>query len=93
MRFKLQTDYGLRAMVYMAAKQANCTTDEIASYYDISSAHLGRVIRRLQSHGFVKAIRGRRGGVRLDRRSRLDLVGNSRAQEGGSNTTTRMLIR
>ena len=67
MRFKLQTDYGLRAMVYMAAIQANCTTDEIASYYDISSAHLGRVIRRLQSHGFVKAIRGRRGGVRLDR--------------------------
>ncbi len=54
-------------MVYMAAKQANCTTDEIASYYGISSAHLGRVIRRLQSHGFVKAIRGRRGGVRLDR--------------------------
>ena len=68
MRFKLQTDYALRAMVYMAAKQGgNCTTDEIASYFDISSAHLGRVIRRLQNHGFVKAIRGRRGGVRLDR--------------------------
>lgn len=67
MRFKLQTDYALRAMVYMAAKQGNCTTDEIASYYDISSAHLGRVIRRLQNHGYVKAIRGRRGGVRLDR--------------------------
>ena len=33
------------------------------------------------------------GGVRLDRGSRLDLVGNSRAQEGDSNTTTRMLIR
>ena len=67
MRFKLQTDYALRAMVFMAAKQGNCTTDEIANYYDISSAHLGRVIRRLQNHGYVKAIRGRRGGVRLDR--------------------------
>ena len=33
------------------------------------------------------------GGVRLDRGSRLDLVGNSRAQEGDPNTTTRMLIR
>jgi len=55
-------------MVYMAAKQgSNCTTDEIAAYFEISSAHLGRVIRRLQNHGYVKAIRGRRGGVHLDR--------------------------
>ncbi|MAG57091.1 MAG: hypothetical protein CMJ83_12430 [Planctomycetes bacterium] len=68
MRFKLQTDYALRALVYMAAKQGeNCTTDEIAGYFQISAAHLGRVIRRLQNHGYVKAIRGRRGGVRLDR--------------------------
>ena len=67
MRFKLQTDYALRAMVYMASKDGNCTTDEIASYFEISSAHLGRVIRRLQSHGYVKAIRGRRGGVHIDR--------------------------
>jgi len=54
-------------MVYMASKDGNCTTDEIASYFEISSAHLGRVIRRLQSHGYVKAIRGRRGGVHIDR--------------------------
>jgi Rrf2 family nitric oxide-sensitive transcriptional repressor len=54
--------------MYMSAKQgSNCTTDEIAAYYRISSAHLGRVIRRLQGYGYVKAIRGRKGGVRLAR--------------------------
>lgn len=68
MRFRLQTDYALRALMFMSAKQGtNCTTDEIAAYYRISSAHLGRVIRRLQGYGFVKAIRGRKGGVRLAR--------------------------
>ncbi len=66
MRFRLQTDYALRALMFMATKNGgNCTTDEIAGYYRISSAHLGRVIRRLQGHGYVKAIRGRKGGVRL----------------------------
>lgn len=76
MRFKLQTDYALRALVYLAAKDGNCTTDEIAEYYEISSAHLGRVIRRLQKYGYVKAIRGRRGGVRLDREASAIVLGD-----------------
>jgi len=67
-RFRLQTDYALKAILYLAMKgDANSTTEEIAEFYDISAAHLGRVIRRLQRYGYVKAIRGRRGGVRLDR--------------------------
>lgn len=77
MRFKLQTDYALRALVYMAARKGgNCTTDEIAAYYQISAAHLGRVIRRLQRMGYVKAIRGRKGGVRLDKDPGQLLVGD-----------------
>lgn len=76
MRFRLQTDYALRALMYMSAKQgSNCTTDEIAAYYEISSAHLGRVIRRLQGYGYVKAIRGRKGGVRLARDPKAFTVG------------------
>jgi Rrf2 family nitric oxide-sensitive transcriptional repressor len=60
----------------MAAKRgANCTTDEIAAYFGISAAHLGRVIRRLQKYGYVKAIRGRRGGVRLDREPQAVFLG------------------
>ena len=67
MRFKLQTDYALRALVFMAVNgDRNCTTEEIAEYHEISAAHLGRVIRRLQKLGYVRAIRGRKGGVRLD---------------------------
>ena len=67
MRFRLQTDYALKALLYLATSRgANSTTEEIAALYQISAAHLGRVIRRLQRYGYVKAIRGRRGGVRLD---------------------------
>jgi Rrf2 family nitric oxide-sensitive transcriptional repressor len=66
-RFRLQTDYALRALTYLAAKGQPATTDEIAAHHAISSAHLGRVIRRLQAMGYMKAVRGRKGGVRLAR--------------------------
>jgi Rrf2 family transcriptional regulator, nitric oxide-sensitive transcriptional repressor len=66
-KFRLQTDYALRALTYLAAKGHPATTDEIAAHYAISSAHLGRVIRRLQAMGYMKAVRGRKGGVRLAR--------------------------
>jgi Rrf2 family nitric oxide-sensitive transcriptional repressor len=66
-KFRLQTDYALRALTYLAAKGQPATTDEIASHHAISSAHLGRVIRRLQAMGYMKAVRGRKGGVRLAR--------------------------
>lgn len=66
-KFRLQTDYALRALTYLAAKGQPATTDEIAAHHAISSAHLGRVIRRLQSMGYMKAVRGRKGGVRLAR--------------------------
>lgn len=67
MKFRLQTDYALRALTFLAAKGGPATTDEIAGHYGISSAHLGRVIRRLQAIGFMKAVRGRKGGVRIAR--------------------------
>jgi Rrf2 family nitric oxide-sensitive transcriptional repressor len=61
----------------MAARQGqNCTTEEIAAYYQISAAHLGRVIRRLQKMGYVKAIRGRKGGVRLDKEPEQLILGD-----------------
>jgi Rrf2 family transcriptional regulator, nitric oxide-sensitive transcriptional repressor len=66
-KFRLQTDYALRALTYLAGKGQPATTDEIAAHHSISSAHLGRVIRRLQAMGYMKAVRGRKGGVRLAR--------------------------
>lgn len=87
MRFRLQTDYALKAILFLAIRgESNSTTEEIAQYYDISAAHLGRVIRRLQRYGYVKAIRGRRGGVRLDRDPTTLTVGEivETLEEGGS---------
>ncbi len=87
MRFRLQTDYALKALLFLARKgEANSTTEEIAEFYGISAAHLGRVIRRLQRYGFVKAIRGRRGGVRLNRDPQHLTLGEivETLEEGGS---------
>ncbi len=75
MKFRLQTDYALRALTFLAAKGTPATTDEIANHYAISSAHLGRVIRRLQNMGFMKAVRGRKGGVRLARDAKALTLG------------------
>ena len=87
MRFRLQTDYALKAILFLAARNgANSTTEEIAAFYGISAAHLGRVIRKLQKQGFVKAIRGRRGGVLLDRDPTELTLGEvvNWCEEGGS---------
>lgn len=87
MRFGLQTDYALKAMLFLAHRgDANSTTEEIAEFYGMSAAHLGRVIRRLQKYGFVKAIRGRRGGVRLNRDPHHLTLGEvvETLEEGGS---------
>ncbi len=87
MRFRLQTDYALKALLFLARRgEANSTTEEIAEFYGISAAHLGRVIRRLQKYGLVKAIRGRRGGVRLNRDPQQLTLGEivQTLEEGGS---------
>ena len=87
MRFRLQTDYALKALLFLARRgEANSTTEEIAESYGISAAHLGRVIRRLQKYGLVKAIRGRRGGVRLNRDPQHLTLGEivETLEEGGS---------
>lgn len=87
MRFQLQTDYALKALLYLTAHPGTkCTTEEIAALYQISAAHLGRVIRRLQKHGYVKAVRGRRGGVRLDRDPERLILGEvvETLEEGGT---------
>jgi len=86
-RFRLQTDYALKALLFLARRgDANSTTEEIADFYGISAAHLGRVIRRLQKYGLVKAIRGRRGGVRLNREPQHLTLGEivETLEEGGS---------
>jgi Rrf2 family nitric oxide-sensitive transcriptional repressor len=62
------SDYGLRLMM-MAAAHADrrITIEETARAYDISRAHLMKVAQLLVREGFLKASRGRSGGLSLAR--------------------------
>jgi len=66
MQLSKQTDYSLRVLMYLAANPDRlCTIPEIAARYEISRAHLMKVVNALAREGFVATTRGRAGGLRL----------------------------
>ena len=68
MRLNLRTDYALRTLIYLGAKgEALSTIAEIAASFDVSKAHLMKVVNRLVQQGYVEALRGKGGGIRLAR--------------------------
>lgn len=61
------TDYGLRVLIYLAAKSEGATVSEIAQSYGISRNHLVKVAHRLGQLGYIETTRGKSGGLRLVR--------------------------
>lgn len=60
------TDYSLRVLMYVALKGEELSTiREIAESYDISKNHLMKVVQELNIKGYLTAIRGKNGGLRL----------------------------
>lgn len=60
------TDYSLRALIYLALKGDNISTiREIAESYQISKNHLMKVAQELNAKGYLLAVRGKNGGLRL----------------------------
>lgn len=72
MRVTLNTDYSLRVLMFVATKagadaSALSTIQEIADAFDISRAHLMKVVHQLGLRGYVETVRGKNGGLRLMR--------------------------
>lgn len=67
MRLSVQTDYALRTLMFLAAKEGHHSIAEIARQYGISKNHLMKVAQRLTAEGFVESVRGRSGGLKLAR--------------------------
>lgn len=68
MRLTRLTDYSYRVLIYLAANRGRqVTIREIAEGYSISRNHLMKVANLLARNGFVRAMRGRGGGLALAR--------------------------
>ncbi len=61
------TDYGLRALIYMATLPAGRQTNitEVTDTYGVSRNHMVKIINQLSRAGYVAATRGKNGGIRL----------------------------
>src|SRR5512136_2670478 len=60
------SDYALRVLMFaQAAGDRLVTIEEMANAYAISRAHLMKVVNALTRAGYLTAIRGRYGGLRL----------------------------
>jgi len=62
------TDYSLRVLIYLAVKgEERSTITEIAETFDVSRNHLMKVVQELGHKGYITAIRGKNGGLLLNR--------------------------
>lgn len=69
MRLTNFSDYALRVLMYAAAQEDRLITiEETAEVYGISRTHLMKVANQLTRAGYLKAVRGRSGGLALAKR-------------------------
>lgn len=77
MRLTTLSDYALRVLMYAAASGDKLLTiEETARTYQISRAHLMKVVNILVRKGFLKGVRGRSGGFMLAKAPETIVVGD-----------------
>ncbi len=62
------SDYSMRVLMYLALQQEQLVTiGSIARRYNISENHLTKVVHFLGQQGYIETIRGKGGGLRLNK--------------------------
>ena len=76
MRLTRYTDYAMRVLLHLAARDDGLASiGDIARLYDISQNHLMKVVQDLGKAGFVRTVRGRGGGIALARPADQIVIG------------------
>ncbi|NQZ12494.1 MAG: Rrf2 family transcriptional regulator [Algicola sp.] len=67
MKLTKHTDYAFRVLIYLAGyeKDKLATIKEVTAVFDISRDHVMKIVQKLAKAGFVDAIRGKFGGMKL----------------------------
>ena len=67
MRLTRFSDIGLRVLMYLARepRTTSVTVAEVAMQFDIPHNHLVKVVGAMAKRGWIDAMRGRHGGIRL----------------------------
>lgn len=67
MRLNQASDFALRVLMFVATNQTDLSKiDDISKRYNISRAHLMKIVNRLARAGLLQTVRGRNGGLRLN---------------------------
>ncbi|MGB5855059.1 MAG: Rrf2 family transcriptional regulator [Oceanisphaera sp.] len=69
MKLTTYTDFGLRTLMYLATLPEGKLTSvaHVSEVYKISRNHLVKVVNQLAREGYIRAIRGKNGGICLAR--------------------------
>lgn len=77
MRLTSFSDYALRMLMYAASAGGRLITiEECARVFNVSRTHLNKVANTLTREGYLKAVRGRSGGLILGRRPEAIRIGD-----------------
>lgn len=90
MQFKASTDYGLRAVLYLAAQEHTCSSKDIAQDMSIPRDYLIQLAQLLRNAGIIEARPGKHGGYRLaNDPSKITLLQVVNALDDDAKDTTR----
>ena len=67
MQLTKHTDYAFRALIFLSGLEGDekATIGQITDVYDISKSHLMKIVNKLAQAGYIDAVRGKSGGIRL----------------------------
>jgi Rrf2 family nitric oxide-sensitive transcriptional repressor len=66
MQLTKHTDFAFRTLIYLASTEEDLTTIQaIADRFGISKSHAMKIVNKLVHAGWIRAVRGKNGGISL----------------------------